>query len=142
MGRPLRPMSADVVSHVLNRANARRMRFEDDRDYAAFSRVQGQACERVSMRLLAYCVLPNPWHLVVWPRRDGDLSRCMNWLTPTHTQRWHQHRHTVGEGACVPMALHIVSCRNERVSPDGLSLHRAESSARGPRRTSGAVVLE
>jgi putative transposase len=98
MGRPLRPTSADVVYHVLNRANARRTLFDNDADYAAFERVLAQACARVSMRVLAYCVMPNHWHLVVWPRRDGDLSRFMNWLTLTHTQRWHQHRHTVGEG--------------------------------------------
>jgi len=98
MGRLLRPTSANVVYHVLNRANARRTLFEDDGDYAAFARVLGQACARVSMRLLAYCVMPNHWHLVVWPRRDGDLSRCMNWLTLTQAPRWHQHRHMVGEG--------------------------------------------
>ena len=98
MGRPLRPTAADVVYHVLNRANARRTLFENDGDYGAFERVLAQACERVSMRLLAYCVMPNHWHLVVWPRHDGDLSRFMNWLTLTHTQRWHQHRHTVGDG--------------------------------------------
>ena len=74
------------------------MLFEDDGDYAAFAGVLGQACERVSMRLLAYCVMPNYWHLVVWPRRDDDPSRFVNWLTLTPTQRWHQHRHTVGEG--------------------------------------------
>lgn len=91
MGRPLRPTSAEVVYHVLNRANARRTLFKNDGDYAACARVQGQACERVFMRLLAYCVMPNLWHLVFWPRRDGDLSRFMNWLTLTHTQRWHQH---------------------------------------------------
>ena len=98
MGRPLRAASGNDVYHVLNRANARRTLFEDDGDYAAFERVLVQACERLSMRLLAYCVMPNHWHLVAWPRQDGDLSRFMNWLTLTHTQRWHQHRHTVGEG--------------------------------------------
>ena len=98
MGRPLRAASGDLVYHVLNRANARRPLFDDDGDYSAFERVLAQACERVAMRLLAYCIMPNHWHLVVWPRRDGDLSRFMNWLTLTHTQRWHQHRHTVGEG--------------------------------------------
>jgi putative transposase len=98
MGRPLRTASGDIVYHVLNRANARMTLFEDDGDYVAFERVLAQACERVSMRVLAYCVMPNHWHLVVWPQRDGDLSRFMNWLTLTHTQRWHQHRHTVGEG--------------------------------------------
>ena len=98
MGRPLRAASGDLVYHVLNRANARRTLFDGDGDYIAFERVLAQACERVAMRLLAYCVMPNHWHLVAWPRRDGDLSRFMNWLTLTHTQRWHQHRHTVGEG--------------------------------------------
>lgn len=98
MGRPLRTASADIVYHVLNRANARMALFEDDGDYVAFERVLAQACERVSMRLLAYCVMPNHWHLVMWPPQDGALSRFMNWLTLTHTQRWHQHRHTVGDG--------------------------------------------
>jgi putative transposase len=83
---------------VLNRANGRQRLFDDEGDYGAFERVLAQACERVSMRLLAYCVMPNHWHLVLWPRQDGDLSRFMSWLTLTHTQRWHQHRHTVGEG--------------------------------------------
>jgi putative transposase len=98
MGRSLRAATGDIVYHVLNRANARTTIFHDDGDYAAFERVLVQACARVSMRLLAYSVMPNHWHLVVWPRQDGDLSRFMNWLTLTHTQRWHQHRHTVGEG--------------------------------------------
>jgi hypothetical protein len=44
MGRPLRPTSADVVYHVLNRANARRTLFDDDGDYAAFERVLVSAC--------------------------------------------------------------------------------------------------
>jgi putative transposase len=98
MGRPLRVAPGGLVYHVLNRANGRMALFDDDGDYAAFERVLAQACERVSMRLLAYCVMPNHWHLVVWPQRDGDLSRFMNWLTLTHTQRWHTHRQTVGTG--------------------------------------------
>ena len=39
MGSPLRPTSAEGVSHVLNRANARRTLFEEDRDSAACERV-------------------------------------------------------------------------------------------------------
>ena len=50
------------------------------------------------MRLLAYAILPNHWHLVVWPRHDGDLSRFAGWLTLTHTQRWHVYRENVGSG--------------------------------------------
>jgi hypothetical protein len=36
LSRPLRPTSADVVCHVLNRANGRMTLFDDDDDYAAF----------------------------------------------------------------------------------------------------------
>jgi putative transposase len=42
--------------------------------------------------------MPNHFHLLLWPRGDGDLSRFMNWLTLTHTQRWHAHHHTTGSG--------------------------------------------
>jgi len=42
--------------------------------------------------------MPNHWHLVLWPRRDGELSEFMRWLTVTHTQRWHAHFRSSGTG--------------------------------------------
>jgi putative transposase len=42
--------------------------------------------------------MPNHWHLIVWPRKDGELSRAIGWLTLTHTQRWHAHRRSTGSG--------------------------------------------
>jgi len=86
MGRALRVTPGDTVYHVLNRANGRQALFDDGGDYAAFERVLAEAQQRVPMRLLAYCLMPNHWHLVLWPLRDGDLSRFMAWLTLTHTQ--------------------------------------------------------
>jgi putative transposase len=83
---------------VLNRANARSPIFETPSDYQAFEKVLAQAVERAGTRLLAYCLMPNHWHLVVWPRKDGELSRFVGWLTLTHTQRWHAHRHSAGAG--------------------------------------------
>ena len=98
MGRPLRAADGGYVYHALNRANGRLPLFEKDGDYEAFERVLAEACARVPVRLLSYCVMPNHWHLVLWPRADGDLSRFMGWLTLTHTQRWHAHRHSAGTG--------------------------------------------
>jgi len=72
--------------------------FGTEGDYEAFERVLTEAVERTDTRLLAYCVLPNHWHLVVWPREDGELSRFTGWLTLTHTQRWHAHRQNTGSG--------------------------------------------
>jgi putative transposase len=87
-----------LVYHTLNRAKARLTIFEDDGDFAAFERILADAVTRYAMRLLAYCLMPNHFHLLLWPRGDGDLSRFMQWLTLTHTQRWHAHRHTIGCG--------------------------------------------
>src|SRR5437763_17168216 len=98
MGRPRRAAEGGYVYHVLNRANARMTIFEDAADYEAFEKVLLQAVERTKIRLLAYCVMPNHWHLIVWPRQDGELSRFVGWLTLTHTQRWHAHRHSQGSG--------------------------------------------
>jgi len=72
--------------------------FEKPEDYAAFERVLEEAVERTGTRLLAYCVLSTHWHLVLWPQEDGELSRFTGWLTLTHTQRWHAHRHSIGSG--------------------------------------------
>lgn len=98
MGRPLRAAQGGYVYHVLNRANARMKIFRKDADYEAFEAVLAEAVERTETRLLAYCVMPNHWHLVVWPREDGELSRFVGWLTLTHTQRWHAHRGSIGSG--------------------------------------------
>jgi putative transposase len=99
MGRPNRLALGGYVYHVLNRANGRMPIFQKDGDYAAFDRILGQALEHVpGMRLLAYCLMPNHWHLVLWPRQDGELSDFGHWLTLTHTQRWHAHYHNVGTG--------------------------------------------
>ncbi|REK10811.1 MAG: hypothetical protein DWQ37_15320 [Planctomycetota bacterium] len=98
MGRPQRAARGGYVYHVLNRANARMTIFDDEADYEAFEKVLAEAVERTETRLLAYCLMPNHWHLVVWPRKDGELSQFVGWLTLTHTQRWHAFRQSIGSG--------------------------------------------
>jgi len=74
--------------------------FEKEEDYAAFERVLEEAHAREPLRVLAYCVMPNHWHMVVWPKRGADkqVSEFFRWLTVTHTQRWHAHYRTSGTG--------------------------------------------
>ena len=98
MGRRTRCSDAGYVYHVLNRAVGRATIFEKAADYAAFEKVLRQAWERTRMRLLAYALMPNHWHLVVWPEHDGQLSVYTQWLTVTHVRRWHAHHHSEGTG--------------------------------------------
>ena len=50
------------------------------------------------MRILSYCLMPNHWHFVLWPEKDGDLARFMQRLTVTHVTRWQQNYNRVGFG--------------------------------------------
>ncbi len=96
MPRTARASQGGYCYHVLNRGNARRRVFHKDGDYAAFLKLLGEAAERTAVRLLAYCLLPNHFHLVLWPRADGDLSDYMMWLLTAHGRRYHQHYHSSG----------------------------------------------
>ena len=98
MPRVARVTTGGVAYHVLNRSNARLALFECDADYALLIRTLAEAHQRVAMRTVGYCIMPNHWHLVLWPRGDGDLSEFMRWLTVTHTQRWHAAHGTAGQG--------------------------------------------
>jgi putative transposase len=84
---------------VLNRAVRRARLFHHGRDYGAFLMVFREALERVPLRILAYCIMPNHFHLVVWPATDDELSGFMQWLTSTHSKRWHVNNDTRGTGS-------------------------------------------
>ncbi len=96
MPRSCRAALGGYCYHVLNRGNGRRTVFHKDGDYAAFVRLLREAGERTPVRLLAYCLMPNHFHLGVWPRADGDLSDFMRRLLTAHVRRYHQHYHSSG----------------------------------------------
>ena len=97
---PRRPRLAagDLAYHVLNRRVGRLPLFEKPTDYAAFEKILAEAQAQTKIRIAAYCLMPNHWHLLLWPRQDGELSEVLRWITVTHTQRWHAHHHTAGTG--------------------------------------------
>lgn len=98
MPRATRIDVGNVAYHVINRANARMNIFDTDEDYLLFEKVLEEAKEKFGMRILSYCIMPNHWHLVLYPKNDGELQKFMGWLSMTHTQRWHAHYKTTGSG--------------------------------------------
>ena len=79
MGRPKRADNGGLRYRVLNRANVRMTIFEVDEEYEAFEQVLKEAVGRTRTRLVACCVMPDHWHLIVWPRQDGELARFVGW---------------------------------------------------------------
>jgi putative transposase len=99
MGRSPRVTEPGIAYHVLNRRVMRLPLFQKDNDYLAFERVLEESLERADAPdLLAWCLMPNHWHLVVRAGKGTNLSTWMQWVTVTHTHRWHAHTDTAGEG--------------------------------------------
>ena len=66
---------------------ARATVFHKAADYDALLDLMAESSVRTEMRIFAYCLMPNHFHLALWPREDGDLSRWMHWLMSTHVSR-------------------------------------------------------
>ena len=98
MPRPRRICPANVVFHIINRANDRRRLFSQDDDYEEFLNLLRAAIERVPMLICAFCLMPNHWHLVVRPTTEGDISPFMHWLTCVHAMRVRRRWNAVGSG--------------------------------------------
>jgi hypothetical protein len=75
MPRQARSAPGGLVYHVINRGNGRRRLFGKQADYLAFEKVMLEAMAHTPTRLLGWCLMPNHWHLVLWPRKDGSRKR-------------------------------------------------------------------
>lgn len=98
MPRSRRLAPGGTVFHVLNRRVDRKILFRERSDYRAFETVLREARAIVPVRICAYILMPNHWHLVLWPINDGELSTFMHRVTVTHTARWRLHNGSRGEG--------------------------------------------
>lgn len=96
MPRTSRASRGGFVYHVLNRGNGRSDVFHKDDDFAAFVNLMREAHEKVPMRLTGFCLMKNHFHLLLWPHKDGDLSRWMQWLMTSHVRRYHRHYNSSG----------------------------------------------
>ena len=84
--------------HVVNRGNERRRLFDRPRDYDDFLWLADHAAGRVPIRLLGYVLMPNHWHLVLWPRDVSELSHFLHCLTTSHAVRFRYTSGTTGLG--------------------------------------------
>jgi len=60
-------------------------------DYDAFIQVVGEGLQKYDVELFSFTLMPNHWHLVGRPGKDGELGRMLRWVTATHTLRYHAH---------------------------------------------------
>jgi len=89
MSRPLRIEYPGAWYHVLNRGRRRELIFRDPKDYPTFLQTVQEACGFWRLRVAAYCLMPNHYHLLV-QTPNGNLSRCLRHIDGVYTQRFNR----------------------------------------------------
>jgi putative transposase len=92
MPRTGRFITAGCCYHIINRGNRKQRVFHQTGDYEQFQALIYLAQQRVEVPILAACLMPNHFHLVVRPNLAGDLSSWMKWLFTSHL-RWHHAKY-------------------------------------------------
>jgi REP element-mobilizing transposase RayT len=136
MARPTRLELAGaayyVSAHCPRQGAAARQAFSDESDHAALLALLGQVCHRFDAQVLAYCLLPDHYHLVLFTRQ-ANLSKLMRHLNGVYSQHY-QSRHGGAGGlfggrfkaVLVDRERHLLdACRYVELNPVRLGLARS-----------------
>ena len=96
MSRPLRIEYPGAWYHVMNRGRRSESIFSGPSDYYRFIDLLSESCEMWNVRISAYCLMPNHYHLLI-QTPEGNLSRCMRHINGVYTQRYNLVRDCDGQ---------------------------------------------
>ena len=88
MPRVARQLQPGYYYHLLNRGNAKATLFLDRFDYSAFLKRLAGMRTGYDVRLLAYCLMPNHFHLVLRAGATGAVSEAMHWAQTSYVSRF------------------------------------------------------
>lgn len=128
MARPIRVEFAGAVYHVMARGNERRPIFLDDQDRRRFLETLEGMVEQFGVRLHAYCLMTNHYHLLAETPR-ANLSQAMGWLQVTYTVRFNRRHRRSGQS--VSRAVQGTTSRSRRLRP-GVDPVRASEPGAAP----------
>ena len=109
MARKLRVQYPGALYHVMNRGDRREPIFKDDLDRQRFLLTLGQACDKTSWQVHAYCLMENHFHLVL-ETPLANLVPGMKWFLGTYTSRFNRRHKLFG---------HLFSGRYKALIVDG-----------------------
>ena len=96
MARPLRIEYTDAWYHVMNRGRRGEDIFLDDQDYIMFTELLRETSEMWNIRIAAYCLMPNHYHMLV-QTPDANISRSLRHLNGVYTQRYNRRHSCDGQ---------------------------------------------
>ncbi len=116
-----RPDFSGKVLHAMNRRVDRQTLFCTDEDYALFRSLMSEAVYKFNLRILEWVLMPNHWHMLIFPETKNQVSEFMHWLCGIHAKKWRAEKDNEGNGALyqdrfkaflVKPGLHVDRLRN------------------------------
>jgi REP element-mobilizing transposase RayT len=95
MSRDLRTLLPDGIYHAYSRGTGPMVIYRDDEDYAAFTRMLRKAERLFSWKLIAYCLMPTHYHVVLEVKVD-DLSNGMQRLNSSYAHYFNRRHGRTG----------------------------------------------
>lgn len=114
MPRSQRRIPPNSVLHVINRGNDRRRLFRSGSEYEEFRALMRHTAGLEPLRIVGYVLMPNHWHMVVWPETGAQLSRYMQVLGTNHAMRWRRRDGQLGEGHVYQGRYHAFVIESDR----------------------------
>jgi putative transposase len=83
MTRPIRINVAGGWYHVTGRGTERRVIYEEEAEYAHFLDLLAEMRGQYRLRIHAYVLMPNHYHLLI-ETPEANLSSAMQWLNTSY----------------------------------------------------------
>ena len=121
----------DSYYHVYARGRGRQKIFHDDEDYRVFLNLfkrhlsvepvvdsygMPYAHLRGELELLCYCLMPNHFHILLYQKTEGTMSRLMRGVIMSYTRYYNKRYETSG-------SLFETTYKASRISSDEYLLH-------------------
>ena len=84
---------------MCNRATEKRVLFQTPADFDLWVKTLREALEIFPLKIHAFCVMPNHWHMLASSPSGQTFTKAMQWLGATHAIRWRKRADSVGKGA-------------------------------------------
>ena len=75
------------------------MLFQTPADFDLWVKTLREALEIFPLKIHAFCVMPNHWHMLASSPSGQTFTKAMQWLGATHAIRWRKRADSVGKGA-------------------------------------------
>jgi len=96
MPRIARGLAGGEIYHIINRGNRKMAIFHDEKDYKKFIELLFRGRDIADVKLYAFAIMPNHFHLIAKPKESNDISKYMQWVLTSYVRYYNKTYKTSG----------------------------------------------